>query len=458
MNDPLLVNTSISSQSKGSITTIAPTAEEIESIFVASENDLPFCCGKEFEKMLTFTDNLKDPIHRWFYYKEGYSRHLVMEILKRYPVPAEYPTILDPFCGAGTTLLVAQSQGLFSVGVELNPFAAFLSQVKTSWHKINVEELETVLYQVLNDTNSRRITVPELTTFHKKKYFPHGNAEELFRLKNCIKRCQTLPEIKNVLQLALAAAIEDVCYLHKDGRLLRYYPRTLITPKEALESRTKVIVEDLKSLQPDIYCDATVIQGDARNLESVLSKEQIPRKFGLILYSPPYLNNFDYSEIYKCELWLLGFIKSYEQWKKLRLSSFRSHPSCKFPTTHYLREHPDLREVWSWVEQTARCSDIGGHRRKKEAPDIIRGYFDDIFKTLQEQINVLAVGGHIVCVVGNSKHGNLYIHTDTLIAKIGQALGLELTQIYIGKHRQDRKQKKIKLRESLIVFRKSREL
>jgi DNA modification methylase len=30
--------------------------------------------------------------------------------------------------------------------------------------------------------------------------------------------------------------------------------------------------------------------------------------FDLILTSPPYPNNIDYSEVYKLELWLLGFI------------------------------------------------------------------------------------------------------------------------------------------------------
>jgi hypothetical protein len=74
---------------------------------------------------------------------------------------------------------------------------------------------------------------------------------------------------------------------------------------------------------------------------------------------------------------------------------------------------------------------------------------------LKEQIVRLAPGGHIVCVVGNSKHGRLYIPTDTLLAKIGQALGLELVEIYAAKYRNDRRQKNQKLRESLVVFTKS---
>jgi hypothetical protein len=397
---------------------------------------------------------LKKPLHRWYNYKEGYSHRLVAKVLKRYPTPAKYPSVLDPFCGAGTTLLVAQFDKRSAVGVELNPFAAFLSKVKTSWHKIDPEKLEIVLNKVLDDTTPAPSSLPALSTFRKNRYFPNGNAYELFRLRDVIEKRRTTPEVKNALLLALAASIEDVSHLHKDGRLLRYRLNNVISPKEALEQHARIIIEDVESMaKKHCYKNISFIEGDARQLDCILVDSTLPKKFGLILYSPPYMNSFDYSEVYKCELWLLGMIRSYEQWRQLRLSTFRSHPSCKFPVTHHLRDNPDLHNVWSLVEQAARCPDIGGSAQKK-APNIIRGYFDDVFKMLQQQLTILGSGGHIVCVVGNSRHGKLHIPTDALIAKIGQALGLELVEIYVGKHRNSRNYISQKLRESLVVFKK----
>jgi hypothetical protein len=261
--------------------------------------------------------------------------------------------------------------------------------------------------------------------------------------------------VKKALLLALATTIDDVYCLRKDGRALRYQPCNVIHPAEALHRRAMVMVEDLNAIADRPCQDVKVIKGDARSLNSLLTNDIQLNQFGLIMYSPPYPNNFDYSEVYKCELWLLGMLDSYEQWRQLRLSTFRSHPSCKFPITNYLQENPALREVYLLVEKAARCSNIGGTRAYERAPNVIRGYFDDVFSMLKEQIVKLAPGGHIVCVVGNSRHGRLYIQTDILIAKIGQAIGLELVEIYVAKHRNDRKHKNQKLRESLVVFTKS---
>lgn len=454
MTEQLLACTHDGAQQSPEVMPLAPSAEQMQCIFDGFEQELPFLTGDAFSGMLTFTGNLKDPIHRWYYYKEGYSHQLVTKILERYPTPFRYPAILDPFCGSGTTLLVAQAMGLSAVGIELNPFAAFLSRVKTQWHGIDPEELQRVLTRVLADTNTANCSLPKLTTFHNEKYFPNGHAYELIKLRDAIQRRKTTLEVKNALLLALAATIEDVSHLHKDGRLLRYRLCNAISPQEALYRRTMVMIEDLQTMADRTRHDVTVLQGDARDLDSLLIDDTLPKEFGLILYSPPYLNNFDYSEVYKCELWLLGLIESYEQWRQLRRSTFRSHPSCKFPTTHHLKDNSALREVYSLVERTARCPNIGGSAQD-DAPKVIRGYFDDVFKMLQGQLMRLAPGGHIVCVVGNSQHGKLHIPTDTLVAKIGQSLGLELVEIYVAKYRNSRKQKNNKLRESLVVLRKS---
>ena len=84
---------------------------------------------------------------------------------------------------------------------------------------------------------------------------------------------------------------------------------------------------------------------------------------------------------------------------------------------------------------------------------MIRGYFDEIFISLKQQIDCLALGGYIICIVGNAQHGRLHIPTNTIIAKIGQQLGLELIEICVAKKRSSRNHKSVKLRESLVVFR-----
>lgn len=72
------------------------------------------------------------PIHDWYRFVLSYPPHLVREYLERFDVTAN-STVLDPFCGTGTTLVECKKLGIGSVGIESNPIAGFASDVKTNW-------------------------------------------------------------------------------------------------------------------------------------------------------------------------------------------------------------------------------------------------------------------------------------------------------------------------------------
>ena len=75
------------------------------------------------EKGGTFLLNKTEPIHRWYSYVEGYSSCLVTEELKKLlTLNPKIKTIYDPFCGTGTTALVASTHGIKSFYSESNPF------------------------------------------------------------------------------------------------------------------------------------------------------------------------------------------------------------------------------------------------------------------------------------------------------------------------------------------------
>lgn len=84
----------------------------------------------EFSELVNFSTRNEHPIHRWFFYREGYSPKLVEKLLKKEKI-SKGQKVLDPFCGGGTTLLVSTQQGIESTGYEINKFSAFASKVKT---------------------------------------------------------------------------------------------------------------------------------------------------------------------------------------------------------------------------------------------------------------------------------------------------------------------------------------
>ena len=77
-------------------------------------------------------DALDRAVHDWYRFVLSFPPHLVREYLQRFRLsPGQ--TVLDPFCGTGTTAVEARLQGFAAVGVEANALAHFASSVKTNW-------------------------------------------------------------------------------------------------------------------------------------------------------------------------------------------------------------------------------------------------------------------------------------------------------------------------------------
>ncbi|WP_273000492.1 DNA methyltransferase, partial [Hydrogenibacillus schlegelii] len=73
----------------------------------------------------------KQPVHRWFFFPHSFSPELVDEILAAFPLPTG-GRILDPFAGAGTTVLRAKERGYSAAGVDLSPLSVFVARAKTA--------------------------------------------------------------------------------------------------------------------------------------------------------------------------------------------------------------------------------------------------------------------------------------------------------------------------------------
>lgn len=104
-------------------------------------------------------------VHRLHPYLGKFIPQLVEIFLRKYFKPGQ--TVLDPFCGSGTTLVQANELGINSIGYDISAFNVLLCRAKTA--KYDPEKAQKEILDILNRTeveirkifNDRQITLWE---------------------------------------------------------------------------------------------------------------------------------------------------------------------------------------------------------------------------------------------------------------------------------------------------------
>ncbi len=250
---------------------------------------MQFSDGKELKHAVQFIENRKEPIHNWYWYKEGFSKSLVDFMLAKLGITNEH-VVFDPFCGVGTTLLACKQAGIPSMGIDISPLAVLASKVKTSDHDLNF--LEASVKEALS-WKPHRVPVPKDS--YLRKAFSRYALEDLVFLREKIAGV-TDENVKDFLTLALIDSSLKGSFMVKDGALVRVEKRGTIPVGKFFKYKIRKMLHDLKKNNlPKV--PVSVIEGDAREMRQVADES-----IDFVITSPPYLNKIEYSKIYKFEL------------------------------------------------------------------------------------------------------------------------------------------------------------
>ena len=411
--------------------------------------------------------NLQDPIHRWFRLKEAFSSQLLRRILSDTGlVNRKRLRILDPFAGVGTTAISAADAVLAGdlasptvYGVECNAFLHLVASTKFAVVQRPPDGFLSLARRVaaMALQQDSHPPPPGLTTFQNPDYFAAQDVTTLVRLREAIQsvRAAGCDELAaDLCVVCLGAIVEPVCNLRRDGRALRHVQKSARPePVEAFLAKADEVADDL----PDNPADATgrILRGDGRTLD-VLDNRFAP--FDLVVFSPPYPNNIDYTEVYKLENWLLGYIRTREQFQSHRLRTVYSHPSLLraniWPPGRCSTEDQAAITKLSQPVLEAVPDDRYSVGRKR----MIQGYLADMLITLRASADRLKPGGWLAYVVGNSVHGRgenqFLIGADLLMAELAERAGLAVDAITVAR-RSGRRQSTLPfLRESIVLARK----
>jgi hypothetical protein len=402
-------------------------------------------------------DSAELPVHRWYVIKEAFSPRLVQRAMADAGIrPAE--TVLDPFCGSGTVPLAAAQAGARGVGIEVNPFLAFVSRTK-----LVTPRPRSVLRLADRVASASRSGAP--SPLERYSTFSSGGGAEKWLFNPPVLRAfesawreaaAGKSDERDVVRLALLGAAMDSCNASVDGKCLRY-KREWRTLRYGRRRFVDSFMQRVSQMAGDL--EAAHVSGKARVAEGD-SRRDIGRafqgRFRLCVTSPPYLNSFDYSDVYRPELFLGKFVATTEELRGLRFRTLRSHVQVDWPRPVLDDFGPLYRDC------IGRLRDVPSPLWDRRIPKMVQAYFEDMRTVLAHLRKRAHAGAKLWIVVSTSAYGGIEIPVDLILAEVGCRAGWYLREVGVlrylrtaGQHWskwQGRESEKPRLRESVIIL------
>ncbi len=402
----------------------------------------------DFRQLVTYVPNKTIPVYNWFKYKEGFSRQLVVELVKQFGL-GKGDLVMDPFAGCGTTLLTCKELGLRSIGFDVLSISVFVASVKLAdW-----PDLDTLLAatdRLLSiPFRPPKTSFPDVRIIHLA--FRKETQAQLLFYREEIEKFE--PPVRDFLMLGLLSILESVSSTSKDGQFLRLVKRNIRPVKDTLRSMLMLMINDLSLRQQVLFkagkAKATVLEGDARNQ---CLPRQLLGKVSAVITSPPYLNRYDYSRTYALELCLLS-VKSHQEMVKVRHSLLRSHIESREHSERAL-SMPALDEILAGLARQ--------QLNNERMPIMVQGYFEDMNLVIRNMVGCLKPGGRVALVVANAQFAGESVPTDLMLSELAEGHGFQTEAIWVTRYKGNSSQQMARygrrpVRESIVFWRKEGE-
>lgn len=314
-------------------------------------------------------------------YPAKFVADLPRRLLDILPVPRG-TAVLDPFCGSGTTLVECQRRGLPAVGIDLNPIACLISQVKTSPLAEGLATTAaTMVDQAVRRKQASKASLPNLPRLDH--WFVPDVQQALATLTTAIASAP--PDQRDALRLALSSIVVKVSNQESDTRYAAIRKNVRAADVFSGFRRAAERVERVLASRQYPLASTAVIHADT----TMVSRHDLVQvanggcPVGLVITSPPYPNAYEYWLYHKYRMYWLGMDP---------LAVKRREIGAR---AHFFKRNPHTAEHFAGQME----------------------------QTLQLLWEVLVKGGYACFVIGRSRIHGQTVDNAAIIEKAGQDIG-----------------------------------
>ncbi len=382
--------------------------------------------------------------HEWYRFVLSFPPHLVRTYIEKFSMGDDV-TILDPFCGCGTTLVEGKLADLKTVGLEANPFAQFASKIKTDWgikaeeliddsQQIAERTLSQLRYQDLNDTGfvsdlPENIKLQTLSEEEQKLLLAESISplplhKSLVLLENINK--SENKRLKGHQLLAFSKAVVfGISNLHFGPEVGLGSIKMDVPVVSTWMQEINTMARDLVEVYRNKYPASKVLLADARNVSQYIP----PQSVDMVITSPPYPNEKDYTRTTRLESVLLGFIHDKMELRSLKSTLIRSNTRNVYKNDdddRWVANHREIQRIAQAIERR-RIELNKDSGFEKLYGRVTKLYFGGMARHLSSLSNVLKPGAKLAYVVGDqASYLRVMIKTGELLSKISEVLGYKV--------------------------------
>jgi hypothetical protein len=364
------------------------------------------------------------PFQGWRTFKEAFAPELVERAIAE---TGNVKTVVDPFGGSGTTALAAQFLGAKPTIIEVNPFLADLIEAKIT--RYDFTELVRAYSDVRRrakgvDSGFKRIFRQAPATFFEpgvndRYLFSSDVASRFASYKKAIDQLQDTASRRlfNVLLAGISVSVSNAVVSGKGRRYRRNWQEQPVDPDQVDTFFERLVLEaihDLRRFESRKTREYRLLRGDSRSLITSVGNQD------LAVFSPPYPNSFDYTDVYNIELWMGGYLSSSMDNRSLRDKTLRSHVQIKRSMSYELGHSKLLGKT---LKQLKLVEDKLWSRH---IPDMIGAYFHDLSAVLRGLHGSLRDHGRAYMVVGDSKYAFINVPVAKILVELAPSLGFRI--------------------------------
>lgn len=385
----------------------------------------------------------KNGLHAWHPYYAGYSEQFVVSAIQKLTL-GKNSLVLDPWGGSGTTCVVCESNGIPSIGMDINPIMSRFISAKTKF---------TLEYLLVHGSKE----VEKIILYARKNMAENGLADnlDLFLSRSFAIQIESLLNAVDVLcksdrynkktNLKLKKALKDKvtpldpiksfyeCVILCVARQLAGYksgsnPTWFKKINRKPSYTNNRIATEFRNAYNQMFADLLEFYEDSHpdltSLSLIADSRKIPlnaNTVDAIITSPPYLTRIDYAMTTQLELLLCGYSDTL---RCIRENTMGAPVITNIGTKD--------TKMWGEICEDI-LSQVGDHTSKASKTYYLKNivqYFSDAHRSLLEIKRVLKKGKTALIVVQSSYYKDVEIPLGEIYVQMGRKLGFKASIVF----------------------------